>query len=63
MAQLLLDKMLKKRGMSKYRFAQLLKANYKNIGRYFQPDYDPKLSTLRAWANVLKCRIRDLYRE
>lgn len=63
MPQLLLEQMLKKRKMSKYRFAKVLRLHYNSVARFFRPDYDPKLSTLERWAKVLHCRIRDLYRE
>lgn len=63
MAQLRLEEMLKKRKMSRYRFAQLEKKHYNTVVRYFRDGYDPKLSTLERWARILKCRIRDLYRE
>jgi len=63
MPKLRLKEMLTKRKMTRYRFAQLLGVDYKNSARYFRPDYDPKLSSLAAWARVLKCRVRDLIRE
>jgi DNA-binding XRE family transcriptional regulator len=63
MPTLRLAEMLEKRKMTKYRFAKLMKAEYKNIGRWFKPGYDPKISTMAAWARVLRCRIRDLYKE
>ena len=63
MAKLLLTEMLKKRKMSKYRLAKILNADYKNTHRWFKPDYDPKLSTLAAWAKALKCKVRDLIKE
>lgn len=63
MPKLLLEQVLKKRKLSKYRFAKLLRQHYNNVARYFRPGYDPKLSTLATWAKVLHCRIRDLYKE
>lgn len=63
MPKVLLPEMMAKRKMSKYRLALLTKKPYKHINRWFEPDYDPKLSVLALWAKALKCRIRDLYRE
>ena len=63
MARLLLKEMLKKRKMTRYRFAKLLDMEYQNARRYLKPGYDPKLSVLTAWAKVLKCRVRDLIKE
>lgn len=63
MAKLLLEEMLKKRKVSKYRFAILLGIDHKNVRRLFLPGFDPKLSFLARAAKALKCRIRDLYKE
>lgn len=63
MPKLLLAEMLEKKGMSKRQFAKKLGKDYPAVFRYFRPEYDPKLSTIEAWAKVLGCRIRDLYEE
>lgn len=63
MAKLILKAMLKKRKISQYRLAILLKMDGKNVARLFRPDYDPKLSTLNRLAKVLKCKVRDLLKE
>lgn len=63
MLQHRLDEVLKRKGISKYRLAKELGIKYGNVFRFFQDDYDPKLSMLRQWAKALRCRIRDLYRE
>lgn len=63
MPKLLLEKVLKKKGMSKRQFAKRLDIDYASVFRFFRPGYDPKLSTLARWAKVLDVRIRDLYSE
>jgi len=63
MAKLLLAEVLKKKGLSKRQFAKRLGKDYPAVFRYFREGYDPKLSVLEAWANVLGCRIRDIYEE
>ena len=55
--------MLEKKGLSKRQFAKLLGVSYPAVFRYFRDGYDPKLSTLRRWAKVIECKIRDLYEE
>lgn len=63
MHKLILASVLKKKKISKYRFAKLLGQDYNSVFRYFRPGYDPKLSTLAKWADVLGVRIRDLFKE
>lgn len=63
MAKLVLDRLLKKKKITKYRFAQLLDVPTPSVFRYFRPNYDPKLSTLERWAEVLGVKVRDLYLE
>ena len=63
MAKLKLDQILKQKKLSKYALSKLLGLPTASIFRYFKPEYDPKLSTLEKWANVLGVRIRDLYEE
>ena len=38
----------------------MLKIEYANVFRFFREDYDPKLSTLQKWADVLEIDVRDL---
>ena len=63
MPELLLEKVLEKRKMSKRQFAKRLEIDYSSVFRFFRPGYDPKLSTLEKWAKVLGVKIRDLYKE
>lgn len=63
MAKLILDEILEKKGMSKRQFAKKLGKDYPGVFRYFREGYDPKLSSLEAWAKVLGCRVRDLVEE
>lgn len=63
MAKLLLEEVLKKKGLSKRQFAKKLGKDYPAVFRYFRDGYDPKLSSLEAWSNVLGCRIKDLYED
>ncbi len=63
MAKLLLAEVLMKKGLSKRQFAKKLGKEYPTVFRYFREGYDPKLSSLEAWAKVLGCRIRDLVEE
>lgn len=63
MAKVLLGEVLEKKGLSKRQFAKKLGKDYPAVFRYFRDEYDPKLSTLEAWAKVLGCRIRDLFDE
>lgn len=46
--------------MTKYRFAKLIGVEYSNVVRYFKIDYNPRLSTLEKWAEVLKVSVKDL---
>lgn len=63
MPQLLLAAVLKKKKISKRKFAKLIKKDYAGVFRYFRSGYDPKLSTLGIWAKALKVKIKDLYIE
>jgi len=64
MAKLILERVLKKKGISKREFARRLKLyDPNNVFRYFREGYDPKLSTLSKWAKALKVRVRDLIEE
>ena len=55
-----LAEVLKKKKLSKRKFAKMLKIEYANVFRFFREDYDPKLSTLQKWADVLEIDVRDL---
>ncbi|MEZ4749343.1 MAG: helix-turn-helix transcriptional regulator [Bdellovibrionota bacterium] len=63
MAKIVLEEVLKKKGISKYKFAQMLGVHQPTVFRYLKPDYDPKFSTLERWAKVLDCKIKDLFKE
>lgn len=63
MAKFVLSEACKKRGVSQYRLAILLKMDGKNITRLFREGYDPKLSLLSRVAKAIRCKIKDLYRE
>lgn len=63
MARLILDKMLKRRKLSKRQFAKRLDIEYNNVFRYFRNGYDPKLSSLEKWAKAIGCKVRDLIEE
>lgn len=58
-----LAEVLAKKRISKYELAKRMGLKYGNVFRFFQDDYDPKLSMMRRWAKALRCKIRDLYRE
>ena len=45
-AQVSLEKILKQKKMTKYRFAKLIGVEYPNVVKYFKPGYDPRLSTV-----------------
>lgn len=60
MAKVRLVKILKEKNITKYRFAKMLGVEYSNLVRYFKPNYDPRLSTLEKWANVLDVSVKDL---
>lgn len=61
--KLLLKEILERRGLSKRQFAKRLGVEYNNVFRYFRKGYDPRLSTLKRWADVLGCRIQDLFQD
>lgn len=63
MARLILGEYLAKTRISKRQFAKRLGIRYENVFRLFREGYDPKFSTINRWAQVLKCRVRDLIRE
>ena len=63
MAKLVLDAILKKRGISKRQFAKKLNVEYYSVFRYFRDGYDPKLSTLAKWAKALGIKVQDLIKD
>lgn len=63
MAELILAEILKKKRISKRKFAKLIRYEYRNVFRFFKEDYDPKLSTLTLWAEALNVPVCDLIRE
>jgi len=60
MTKLALDEFLEKNKLSKNEFARRLGVDSPAVRRFFKPDYDPKLSTLSKWADVLNCNVSDL---
>ena len=63
MAKLILDKVLKKNGVTKYAFAMALDLKPPNVQPFFREGYNPKLNTLAEWAVALDCKISDLFDE
>jgi DNA-binding Xre family transcriptional regulator len=63
MAKLALDRALKRRKISKRRFAKMLEMDYHNVFKLFRAGTNPTLMTLNKWAALLKCRVRDLLDE
>jgi ribosome-binding protein aMBF1 (putative translation factor) len=62
-ADMRLDKILEKKGVSKRQFSKMLEEDESNVYRYFRDGYDPKLSTLKKWASKLKMKVHDLVKE
>ena len=60
MAKVILGEILKRKRISKRRFAKMLEIDYKNVFRLFHEGADPKFSTLCKWAAILGVRVRDL---
>lgn len=58
--KLKLEVMLKKKGITKYKFAQMLGKPTSDVARYFRKNYKPALTTLEKWAEVLGCKVTDL---
>lgn len=63
MAKIILAQVLKKKKLSKRKFAKLIGMRYDQVFRLFREGHNPKFSSLALWAKALKCKIRDLYRE
>lgn len=58
-----LEKVLKDKGVTKYKFAQLLGKSTANVAVYFRDGYNPNFSTLVKWAEVLRCKVSDFIDE
>ncbi|WP_374028136.1 helix-turn-helix domain-containing protein [Bdellovibrio bacteriovorus] len=63
MARVALDKVLKKKKLSKNAFAKKLGVLPSVVRPFFHEDANPKLQTLALWARVLDCKISELYDE
>ena len=48
-----LKEVLEEEGVSALAFARLLKRSERQVFRYLEDSYDPKLSTLATWADAL----------
>jgi transcriptional regulator with XRE-family HTH domain len=60
MPKVILDKVLKKQGISKRRFAKMIGMSYPNVFRLFRSGTDPRFSALVKWAKALKIKVREL---
>jgi DNA-binding Xre family transcriptional regulator len=58
-----LEAVLKKKGVTKYKFAQMLGKHTSNVSVYFHEDYNPNFSTLVTWAEALDCKVSDFIEE
>lgn len=58
-----LDRILKRKKLSRRKFARLIGIDYKNVSRMFRPTFDPRLSSLASYAKRLGVRVRDLIEE
>ena len=58
-----LASVLKKKHISKYRFARLLGKETSNVAVYFRKGYSPNFKTLIAWSEALDCKISDFIDE
>jgi transcriptional regulator with XRE-family HTH domain len=63
MAWINLGSALDKRKWSMSEFARRLDIPYQNLSRVFKPGFDPKISTVLRWCEVLKCTPDELYDE
>lgn len=63
MAKLNLAAILKRKRISKRKFAQMLGISYHNVFRLFHEGQNPTLSTMTKWAKLLGCKVRDLIKE
>lgn len=60
MAKVALEKVLKKKKLTKYAFAKLVGVPSSNTAKYFKSGYDPRLSTIERWAKALDVSVKDL---
>ena len=60
---LILEKVLKSRGMSKYEFSKRLGVQTSNSTKYFSKGFNPTWKTLVKWARVLNCKVSELIEE
>ncbi len=60
MPRLVIKEVAKKRKVTQYRLALLLKMDMKNLARLLKPGSNPTFQTLCKVAKALKCRVRDL---
>lgn len=63
MAKFVLAAVLKKKKLSKRKFAQMIDMRYDQVFRVFRDGYDPKLSFLNRASKALKCKVKDLLKE
>lgn len=61
--RLRLDEVLKEKGVTKYKLAQLLRKHTSAVAVYFKEDYNPTFATLVSWAEALNCKVADLIDE
>jgi len=63
MPRVILEKVLKRKGLSKRQFAKRLRMDPKHVSRLCRPSYNPTIRTLAKWARAIGCRVRDLIDE
>ena len=56
-----LGKALDGKGWSAAEFARRLKVRPQAVSRYFAPGFDPNVSTVVEWCEVLECSLEDLF--
>jgi transcriptional regulator with XRE-family HTH domain len=61
--QIILEKVLKIRKLSKRQFAKRLGAQEHSVYQYFKPGYNPTFKTMCRWAAAIGCKVRDLIKE
>lgn len=55
-----LAKVLMEYGISKRGFSKMLEEDTANVFRYFREGYNPKLSTIKKWADALEMPVGKL---
>ncbi len=63
MPTLTLAAALKKKKMSKRKFAKNLECQYHSVFQFFKPDYNPTFKMMCRWAKAAGCKVKDLYQE